>query len=566
MSLIIYVIMRCNNINQRVDPVLAPDQFSVARPLRPEDLDRRVTRYGIYPLLPAPNGVPWSEYVKTQRNRPRSVSSSTEALESDHARYITRRIAQHARSMATSTRSLPTVSPVPYYQPIERGYESEGRLSDLGSQDGLYAPPFLNPLEKIVNVDGTDYHSNASETDRVSTYTGLDDYDTLFAARHGRGALDQVPVMNEQMIMTTSMGITPLIASMGLMVNPLERMMPVHDIAHSGQREQASIPKDSLKHRVVSPSSEIIGEGAAIFTDMTETILNVLDQQMAITPDTQQLKGLSPIDNQMKGIQGGNTTTSDQKESYPDLFLPVVENYRISDHFCGYSDSLSADNNPMVLVELKNLSYQYGTSVYAVDRVNSTMYGKFSVGYKIIPEKAMVIPQFQQTPVEDEYRPTYENTLPGITDIATPMAKSTPVTQASQMPVLTNVPLPERDMVEPMSSERARTAYLEQQIQDMSSVRLPLNIPSLEDESHAPTDLLSRIWAFCKEWKEKRKHEWESIKVALDKMKESKGKYHKQQAKEERDAAYSQMVQNVEKMRTMVRNSISRASTISAEE
>ena len=99
--------------------------------------------------------------------------------------------------------------------------------------------------------------------------------------------------------------------------------------------------------------------------------------------------------------------------------------------------------------------------MYAVDRVNSTMYGKFSVGYKIIPEKATVIPQFQQTPVEDEYRPTYENTLPGITDIATPMAKSTPVTQASQMPVLTNVPLPERDMVEPVSSERARTAYLE---------------------------------------------------------------------------------------------------------
>ena len=96
-----------------------------------------------------------------------------------------------------------------------------------------------------------------------------------------------------------------------------------------------------------------------------------------------------------------------------------------------------------------------------MDRVNGTMYGKFSVGYKIIPEKAMVIPQFQQTPVDDEYGPAYENTLPGITNIATPMAKSTPVTQASQTPVLTNIPLPERDMVEPVSSERAKTAYLE---------------------------------------------------------------------------------------------------------
>ena len=89
------------------------------------------------------------------------------------------------------------------------------------------------------------------------------------------------------------------------------------------------------------------------------------------------------------------------------------------------------------------------------------MYGKFSVGYRSIPEKAMVIPQFQQTPVEDEYRPAYENTLPGITNIADPMLKSTPVTQASPTPMLPSVPLPERDMVEPVSSERARTAYLE---------------------------------------------------------------------------------------------------------
>ena len=89
------------------------------------------------------------------------------------------------------------------------------------------------------------------------------------------------------------------------------------------------------------------------------------------------------------------------------------------------------------------------------------MYGKFSVGYISIPEKATVIPQFQQTPVEDEYRPTYENTLPGITNVATPMAKYTPVTQASQMPILPNVPLSERDMVQPVSSERARAAYLE---------------------------------------------------------------------------------------------------------
>ena len=211
--------------------------------------------------------------------------------------------------------------------------------------------------------------------------------------------------------------------------------MSIRDIAHSGQREQVSLTNETLKLQVVSPSSEIIGEGAAIFTDMTETILDVLDKQVAMSPGfQQQTKGLSSDDNQTKVTKSKEPKTSLQKEGYPDLFLPVMENYRISDHFCGYLDSLSADNNPMVLVELNNLSYRYGTSIYAVDRVNGTMYGKFSVGYKIIPEKATVIP-----PVEDEHGPAYENTLPGITDIATPVAKSTPVTQASHIPVVQTI-------------------------------------------------------------------------------------------------------------------------------
>ena len=44
--------------------------------------------------------------------------------------------------------------------------------------------------------------------------------------------------------------------------------MPARDIVHSSQREQVSLPKDALQLQVVSPGSEIIGEGAAIFMDM----------------------------------------------------------------------------------------------------------------------------------------------------------------------------------------------------------------------------------------------------------------------------------------------------------
>ena len=91
-------------------------------------------------------------------------------------------------------------------------------------------------------------------------------------------------------------------------------------------------------------------------------------------------------------------------------------------------------------------------------------------------------------------------------------------------------------------------------------------MPSLEDMSHDSENLPRRIQKFCQEWKHKRKYEWESLKVALEKMKESKEKQCSQQTQEERDAIYAQMLQKLEKTRAMVRNSISRASTISAEE
>ena len=113
----------------------------------------------------------------------------------------------------------------------------------------------------------------------------------------------------------------------------------------------------------------------------------------------------------------------------------------------------------MVLVELTGLSYQYGTSIYAVDRVNVTMYGMFSVGYRVINEKATVKPQFKPTSLEDEYtimQPTYVNTLPGTTSIVTPIAKSTPMTQTLQMPTIPIVLPHVRDILEPSLSEQVR--------------------------------------------------------------------------------------------------------------
>ena len=532
--------MRCHIARHRVDPVLAPDQFSVARPLRPEDLDKRVTRQGVYPSLPAPNGIHWSEYMKTHSNKPRSISSSTEALESDHARFVTRMIAQHARMMATHTRLLPTDSPIPFL-PIERRHMSEGSLKNV--------PPYGIPSDYTINIGGIDYHSEITETDRVSTFTGLDDYDTLFAAKHGRGALDSVPnTAKMKDIVTTSIS-TSMVGP--VLIDRVEKSLSIYDDADLHEREQ-------MRPLVTSPKPGIIGEGAAVFTDMTETILDALDKQVNASPGSQQL----PIEKPHKGDQesldsstpGMGLASYNQNEAYPDLFLPIRENYRISDHFCGHAESLSVDNNPVVLVELDNLSCRYGTSLYAVDRVNGTMYGKFSIGYRMIPEKAMVIPQYQQIPT-----PVYENTLPGITGLPTPIAKSTPITCASHMPTVR----PERDILQPIASKEARAAYLEEHMKNIGSVHLPSNNPAKVEETGMSTDLMKRIDMFCNEQKEKWRQERESHERTLVVLQERK---RQQPVKEDDKVVYSQIAQNMEKTRDVIRRSMSRASTISAEE
>ena len=61
------------------------------------------------------------------------------------------------------------------------------------------------------------------------------------------------------------------------------------------------------------------------------------------------------------------------------------------------------------------------------------MYGKFSVGYRVISERATVELQFRDASLESEYvtmQPTYANTLAGTNSMVTPLAKPMPITQS----------------------------------------------------------------------------------------------------------------------------------------
>ena len=199
------------------------------------------------------------------------------------------------------------------------------------------------------------------------------DYDTLFEARPGRGAIDRVPISGERVpanspvmipISTTSLGMTD-----NIMTGIRLKHTPDSEYLPPSQRGPYSVGREyqsSTEHRVVSPvgTGHILGEGAAMFTDMTETMLTALNSQMALSDPAQKPEGSSlstilipgqiPSHDEIRSKESVSIPMSVEREEdkYPDLYLPVAKNYKISDKLCGYADSMSADKNPMVLVEL----------------------------------------------------------------------------------------------------------------------------------------------------------------------------------------------------------------------
>ena len=129
-------------------------------------------------------------------------------------------------------------------------------------------PPYHANLNKTAYIPSgvIEYHPIVSESHRLSTYTGLDAYDTLFEVRHGRGALDHMPRTSGEVITTSSIGMSPAALSVGVMENLMVGVRPISDSGPplTNQRECVLMSADPsmMGHGVVSPisSGHIIGK------------------------------------------------------------------------------------------------------------------------------------------------------------------------------------------------------------------------------------------------------------------------------------------------------------------
>ena len=93
-----------------------------------------------------------------------------------------------------------------------------------------------------------------------------------------------MPRTSGEVVTTSSIGMTPVTLSAGEMENPMVRVRPISDSGPPLTNIRECVPMSAdpsmMGHGVVSTisSGHIIGEGAAIFTDMIETMLTALDR------------------------------------------------------------------------------------------------------------------------------------------------------------------------------------------------------------------------------------------------------------------------------------------------
>ena len=137
------------------------------------------------------------------------------------------------------TRSLPTSSPEPQIPTIGRVSRSDSGLGDR----------YVTRTPMAIGVDRSFYRGSMIERD---------DYATLGSR-------------------------TPSTSSIGMIVRPKTKSVSSHGSHTSKSNREGD--------KTVSTSSPpIIGESAAMFTDMTDTMLKVLDRRTAVAAQTQELE------------------------------------------------------------------------------------------------------------------------------------------------------------------------------------------------------------------------------------------------------------------------------------
>ena len=125
-----------------------------------------------------------------------------------------------------------------------------------------------------------------------------------------------------------------------LMIGARPKHAPDHEHLPPNQRGPISVREipPTTEHKVVSPMStgHILGEGAVMFTDMTETMLTTSDQQMPLSDEAQKPEGslmsnllISRQISSHDDIEESKTipmSIAKVEEKYPDLYLSVAEN------------------------------------------------------------------------------------------------------------------------------------------------------------------------------------------------------------------------------------------------
>ena len=163
------------------------------------------------------------------------------------------------------------------------------------------------------------------------------------------------------------------------MVESMPNVYERHDQRFKKKKEQVDPkgdPKPATQQVSICSTPEVITEQETqrdhIPMELTnDTMSRLLSHELDIAFDEPYLHG-TIIKGGVDCLQG----------AFPDYYLPVPGNVKVSQAFFGYTEILSLSNNKMTLLKLPQMQATYDTEIYGIDQVNGVLYAVYPVGMR----------------------------------------------------------------------------------------------------------------------------------------------------------------------------------------
>ena len=386
-------------------PQEASQQFTITDPISMADLENIHTRKGKYPSCPPPSGPKtWElarkekeeKVLKEKRARPLSTplgTTSTDAMDTEEAEEFSKEIAE-----GVVERELKK-------QKYEQ-YQKATQLSKYQVPKSITIPvPDLNkprqekasrPASVLSNFDFPVYEELGGLKEEQLRRRSRSVTPGLAGIKCGEGAIPKdsyrgkpafqdytskmMSALNNPWKPRSKKAVTPTWTAVPPLVYVSAIGTPVDDIGAKQETSEKYVPVNlsAVDKTVLTPQRGQEMEGMTSPVKFTKDLQN--GDALKVNPQGGAL---------MEALGFGPNQV---EERDPDFYMPDGQGKKLSEIYQMFTNELTPEGNPGVIVKLTNLMKKYGSPFYLMDKKSGHLYVLSEQGYTQIEEKGLLYP------------------------------------------------------------------------------------------------------------------------------------------------------------------------------